>query len=43
MVSKVRSIDMASQIDPMVPTVKALILLDDEGKRIAVQYFAEEW
>ncbi|KAG7674507.1 hypothetical protein Ndes2526B_g05242 [Nannochloris sp. 'desiccata'] len=34
---------MASQIDPMVPTVKALILLDDEGKRIAVQYFAEEW
>ena len=30
-------------IDPTVPTVKNLLLLDSEGKRIAVKYFSPEW
>jgi hypothetical protein len=34
---------MTGQIDPTVPTVKAMLLLDSEGKRIAVDYYAPEW
>ncbi|KAK9823143.1 hypothetical protein WJX72_000575 [[Myrmecia] bisecta] len=30
-------------VDPTVPVVKNLLLLDSEGKRIAVKYFAPEW
>lgn len=33
---------MASHIDPTVPTVKALILMDSDGRRIAVKYFSED-
>ena len=33
---------MSGQIDPTVPTVKALLLLDSEGKRIAVDYFSQD-
>ena len=29
-------------IDPTVPTVTGLVLLDNEGKRIAVDYFSKE-
>ena len=29
--------------DPTVPVVKNLLLLDSEGKRIAVKYYASEW
>ena len=29
-------------IDPTVPQVRALLLLDSEGKRIAVKYFSPE-
>ena len=30
-------------LDPTVPTVKSLLLLDSDGKRIAVKYFSSEW
>lgn len=30
-------------VDPTVPVVKSLLLLDSEGKRIAVKYYAPEW
>lgn len=33
---------MAGQIDPVIPTVKALLLLDSEGKRIAVDYYTPD-
>lgn len=33
---------MASNIDPLVPTIKALILMDSEGKRIAVKYYTDD-
>jgi hypothetical protein len=29
--------------DPTCPIIKALILLDSEGKRIAVKYYGSEW
>lgn len=29
-------------VDSTVPTISALILMDNEGKRIAVDYFAEK-
>eukprot|EP00889_Picochlorum_renovo_P003757 jgi/Picre1/30787/NNA_006147.t1 len=29
-------------VDPTVPTVNGLVLLDNEGKRVAVQYFGEK-
>jgi hypothetical protein len=29
-------------IDPTVPQVRALLLLDSDGKRIAVKYFSPE-
>jgi hypothetical protein len=34
---------MATAIDPTVPTVEAMLLMDDEGKRIAVQYYSKRW
>jgi hypothetical protein len=30
-------------IDPTVPIVKNLLLLDSDGKRIAVKYYSSEW
>lgn len=30
-------------IDPTLPIVKNLLLLDSEGKRIAVKYYTPEW
>ena len=30
-------------IDPTVPIVKNLLLLDADGKRIAVKYYSPEW
>ena len=30
-------------VDPTVPVVKSMLLLDSEGKRIAVKYYAPEW
>ena len=30
-------------VDPTVPVVKNLLLLDSEGKRIAVKYFSSDW
>lgn len=33
---------MAS-LDPTLPVVKNILLLDSEGKRIAVQYFTEQY
>ena len=32
----------ALAVDKTVPTIQALILLDNEGKRIAVDYFSEK-
>jgi hypothetical protein len=32
----------ALALDPSVPTIAALILMDNEGKRIAVDYFGEK-
>jgi hypothetical protein len=29
--------------DPTCPIVKNLVLLDSEGKRIAVKYYSSEW
>lgn len=31
------------EVDPTVPVVKNMLLLDSEGKRIAVKYYAPEW
>ena len=30
-------------IDGTVPVVKSMLLLDSEGKRIAVKYYDSEW
>ena len=30
-------------IDPTIPRVSSMLLLDAEGKRIAVKYFTSEW
>ena len=30
-------------MDPTVPQVKSVLLLDSDGKRIAVKYFSPEW
>jgi hypothetical protein len=30
-------------MDPTLPIVKNLLLLDSEGKRIAVKYYTPEW
>ena len=30
-------------VDPTIPKVKNMLLLDSEGKRIAVKYYAPEW
>ena len=30
-------------VDSTVPVVKSMLLLDSEGKRIAVKYYAPEW
>jgi hypothetical protein len=30
-------------VDPTCPTVRNVLLLDSEGKRIAVKYFTPEW
>lgn len=30
-------------IDPTCPTVKNMIVLDSEGRRMAVKYFSPEW
>ncbi len=29
--------------DPTCPIIKSLVLLDSEGKRIAVKYYSSEW
>mmetsp|Transcript_330 Transcript_330/g.667 ORF Transcript_330/g.667 Transcript_330/m.667 type:complete len:186 (+) Transcript_330:321-878(+) len=34
---------MASIMDPTCPIVKNMILLDSEGKRIAVKYYSQDW
>lgn len=34
---------MTSFVDPTCPIVKNMILLDSEGKRIAVKYYSQEW
>jgi hypothetical protein len=34
---------MPSIVDPTVPVVKNLLLLDSEGKRIAVKYYSDDW
>ena len=31
-----------SSLDPSLPVIKNILLLDSEGKRIAVQYFTEQ-
>jgi hypothetical protein len=33
---------MASS-DPTCPLVKCMLLLDSEGKRIAVKYYSQDW
>lgn len=30
-------------VDPTCPVVKNMLLLDSEGKRIAVKYYSPEW
>ena len=30
-------------VDPTVPVVKNLLLLDSDGRRVAVKYYAPEW
>jgi len=32
-----------SQVDPTTPVIGNMLLLDSEGKRIAVQYYSPEW
>lgn len=32
-----------SVVDPTCPIVKNMLLLDSDGKRIAVKYYSEEW
>ncbi|KAG1661091.1 hypothetical protein FOA52_012080 [Chlamydomonas sp. UWO 241] len=32
-----------TSIDPTTPLVKSLIMLDSEGKRVAVKYYSQEW
>ena len=32
-----------AQFDPTAPIVKNLLLLDSEGKRIAVKYYTSDW
>lgn len=34
---------MADIVDPTVPLVKNMLLLDSEGKRIAVKYYGNDW
>ena len=34
---------MRSIVDPSVPVVKNMLLLDSEGKRIAVKYYGDDW
>jgi hypothetical protein len=34
---------MAEEIDPTCSALKNLLLLDSEGKRIAVKYYSSEW
>ena len=34
---------MADIVDPTVPLVKNVLLLDSEGKRIAVKYYGNDW
>jgi hypothetical protein len=34
---------MAEIVDPTVPVVKNMLLLDSEGKRIAVKYYGSDW
>ena len=31
------------ELDPTVPVVKNMLLMDNEGKRIAVNYYSSEW
>ena len=33
----------AEILDPTIPVVKSLVLMDSEGKRIAVKYYSPEW
>lgn len=30
-------------VDPTLPVVKNVLLMDNEGKRIAVNYYSSEW
>ena len=34
---------MPAIVDPTVPVVKNVLLLDSEGKRIAVKYYSDDW
>ena len=35
--------DSITDVDPTCPLVKNMMLLDSEGKRIAVKYYSSEW
>ena len=41
--SQRRGAAMPSIVDPTVPVVKNVLLLDSEGKRIAVKYYSNDW
>lgn len=34
---------MSSLLDPTCPVVKNLLVVDSEGKRIAVKYYSNDW
>lgn len=31
------------EVDPTMPVIQNMLLLDSEGKRIAVKYFDQQW
>ena len=31
------------EVDPTMPVIQNILLLDSEGKRIAVKYFDQQW
>jgi len=33
----------AMEVDPTMPVIQNMLLLDSEGKRIAVKYFDQQW
>lgn len=34
---------MASLEETLIPLIKSLLLLDNDGKRVAVKYFGDTW